>query len=75
MPRSPRNVETERLNLVVSTMVRERLENLRDETEAESMTQVIRKALAVYDFLWQEKSRGAKLIVKSEEGERELVLL
>jgi len=39
------------------------------------MTQVIRKALAVYDFLWQEKSKGGKLVVKSEDGERELVLL
>ena len=39
------------------------------------MTQVIKKALAVYDFLWQEKSKGARLMVKSEDGERELVLL
>jgi len=68
-------VDTERLNLVVSTTVRERLESLRDETEAESMTQVIRRALAVYDFLCQERKRGAKLMVKSEDGERELVLL
>ena len=75
MPRPPRNVETERLNLVVSKAVRERLKGLQKATDADSMTQVIKKALAVYDFLWQEKSKGARLMVKSEDGERELVLL
>ncbi len=75
MPRLARNVQTQRLNLEVSTTVRQRLEDLRDETEAESMTQVIGRALAVYDFLWHEKKRGALVVVKTGEREKELVLL
>ena len=57
--------------------VKDQLENLRDETDAESLSEVIRKALAVYDLVWSEKSKGYKLYFRSDDGEheRELHLL
>lgn len=55
--------------------VRDRMEELRDETGAHSLTEVISRSLAVYDFLWTQKKAGAKLLVQDSEGMRELVLL
>lgn len=56
--------------------LRHRLENLQEQTDADSLSEVMRRALAVYDFLWQEKSKGSATIVKDEDGkERELVLM
>ena len=42
---------------------------------ADSLAEVIRRALAVYDFLWSESAQGGKLVVKGKQGEKELVLL
>lgn len=46
------------------------LEALRDITHADSMSEVIRRSLAVYDFLWREKNKGATLILQSDDGEK-----
>jgi len=51
------------------------MELLRDETGARSLTEVISKSLAVYDYLWEQKKTGAKLLIKDSEGMRELVIL
>lgn len=76
MARIARNGAKVRLNLDMPEALRLKLENLREQTDAESLSEVIRRSLAVYDFLWQEKSKGATTIIKDEDGkERELVLL
>lgn len=75
MPRIKKKGPTRRLNLEMDARVRERLESLCVETGADSLTEVIRRSLAVYDYLWAEKSNGAKLIVKSDNDEKEVVLL
>lgn len=75
MPRTPKTFATRRLSLEISEEARKNLEALRDKTQADSLTEVIRRALAVYDFLWSQKEKGAKLVVDSPEGEKELVLL
>lgn len=59
----------------MSEDVRQKLEQLRTETQADSLAEVVRRALAVYDYLWTQKSAGANLLVKDEDGVRELVLL
>lgn len=51
------------------------MEQLRDETGAHSLTEVISRSLAVYDFIWTQKKAGAKVIIEDNEGRRELVLL
>lgn len=57
-------------------IVREQLEALCQQTQADSLSEVIRRAIAVYDYLWSEKAKGSKTVVKDTNGsERELVLL
>jgi len=51
------------------------METIRDETDAPSLTAVISRSLAVYDFLWTQKKSGAKLMIQDSEGTRELVIL
>ena len=59
----------------MSDNVRKRLEKLRDEIEADSLAEVIRKSLATYEFLHMQTKRGGKVVIKSSGGEKELVLL
>jgi predicted CopG family antitoxin len=60
----------------MSEEVRERLESLREKTDADSLSEVIRRALAVYDFLWSEREKGARLVARGADNkERDLVLL
>jgi hypothetical protein len=59
----------------MSQEVRQNLERLRDETGADSLAEVIRRSLAVYDFLLEERKRGGRLIVHEDDRERELVIV
>lgn len=71
-----RNRPKVRLNLDMPEEIKERLDNLRELTNADSMSEVIRRALAVYDFLWQEKDDGADAIIRYKDGsEKHLKLL
>ena len=55
--------------------MRDRLERLRNETDADSLTEVIRRALAVYELLWQYSNAGAQTIVRQPDGSERHVLL
>jgi hypothetical protein len=76
MARPSRTQPKIRLNLEIPEAAKESLDRLKDTTQADSTTEVIRRALAVYDFLWNCKKSGETPLVRSKEGEiRELVLL
>ena len=75
MPRIKKTEEIKRLNLELNVAVRQRLEELRLETKADSLTEVVRRALAVYDYLWSQKKLGARLLIEHNEEVREVVLL
>jgi hypothetical protein len=75
MPRTAKTVETSRLTLEMAVSVRKRLEHLRDRTEADSLAEVIRRALAVYDVLWDEKEKGNRVTIQGDHGDRELLLV
>ena len=75
MPRLTRNRSINRLNLQMSDNVRKRLEKLRDEIDADSLAEVIRKSLATYEFLFAQKKKGGKVIIKSSGEEKEVILL
>jgi len=47
----------------MSEEARRRLETLRDRTGADSLAEVIRHALSVYDFLWTEREKGCRIAV------------
>lgn len=75
MGRPAKNQPTRRLNLEMTEDVRQRLERLRMETQADSLTEVIRRALALYDLIVTERARGEKMVFKGAKGaEREVVL-
>jgi hypothetical protein len=76
MPRPSSKAEKIRLNLEVSAPVRERLESLRARTGAESVTEVIRRALALYDtIVTASADRDSTLILKDADGsERQLIV-
>lgn len=59
----------------MSVAVRDSLEQLRDETNADTLTEVIRRALALYEFAWKARKKGAKLVLHEVDGsERDLVV-
>lgn len=70
MPRLAKNVGTRRLNLELTDEVRDRLEELRDEMGADSMTEVIRRSLALLDFAWKmKKQKGRELFFRRPNDE------
>ena len=75
MPRLPSNRPKTRLNLEVSKSVRERMERLRDETEADSLTEVIRRALAVYELLWEQRKEGGEAFVRRDGIEHSVLIV
>lgn len=58
-----------RLNLVIPDRAMERLEWLRERTDAASHTEVIRQALFAYEQLVERVSEGSKLMEKTSRGE------
>lgn len=74
MPR-PANTEPKvRLSLELTERVRDRLERLRQQTEADSLTEVIRRALTLYDMVVNDSN--GRVVIRSKEGvEQEIVVL
>ena len=76
MSRPKRTTAKVRLNLEVSENMKARLEQLRDETYADSMSEVLRRALEVYEFVRKESQNDSALIIRSAAGrERQLKIL
>lgn len=75
MSRLPKNVPTTRLNLQIAETVRRRLEDLRGRSEADSLVEVIRRALVLYEALLDAKDEEASIILRTSDGrERELLI-
>lgn len=76
MARPARKKKKERLNLDLPEGAKLRLERLRDSTHADSLSEVVRRALAVYELVSRENIEGSKFIIRSEDGsERHLEIL
>jgi len=73
--KTQKRTKTKRLNLALAEKVRQRIEDLQRETGSQTLTEVISRSLAVYDYLWTQKKAGAKVLIQDAEGTRELVLL
>lgn len=68
--------ERARLHLEVPMRVREQLERLRDTSGADSITEVVRRSLAVYEAMLTASRDGRVVIVRDKDGtERELLLV
>lgn len=76
MPRISTGEKRVRLNLEISESVRDRIEGLREESGAESLTEVIRKALSAYEFLIKhKKNKGKIILIDQNNKEKELEIL
>jgi hypothetical protein len=62
-----------RMTLELPPRARGKLERLSQVTD-QSLSEVIRRALALYDLVGAEAMAGNKLIIRSRDGEREIVI-
>jgi hypothetical protein len=56
-----------RLNLDLSPEVKAQLETVQSRTGATSLTEVIRRALATYDFLTERTNKGWQIVLRHEK--------
>ena len=75
MPRPKQEQEKRKLTLELSLPVRERLTSLQQRSEADSLTEVIRRSLALYDLLLAARENGEEIIIRSRDGEKKLALV
>ena len=57
-----------RLNLDMSAETKERIEALRDANGIESLSEVVRRALAVYELVMSKQAEGIAIVFKPKEG-------
>ena len=60
-----------RLNLDLSPRAKERIEDLRTRSDAESLVEVVRRALALYDKLLTIDEKEGKIIFENPDGTQE----
>jgi hypothetical protein len=73
MVRPPNSDQRSRLHLELPGRLRARLDELRRLTEADSVTEVVRRAVAIYDVL---VTRRELVFLRSADGtEREVLIL
>jgi hypothetical protein len=76
MARPPSTHRKQRLTIELAIPVRERLDDLKERTGAESVTEVIRRALAVYDtILTISSNREDRLLLRNQRGEERILLI
>jgi hypothetical protein len=64
-----------RVNLRFSQELKERLEKVCELSGSGTLSETIRRALALYDTLLEATSSGKQLVIKGENGEEQPVLL
>lgn len=75
VPEKSKTPPKTRLNLDLTPKVRERLDDLQAKTDASSLVEVIRRALAVYDMFLDHERNGGKTVLQNADGSREIVKL
>ena len=69
------NRTSHRLNLALDDAAFSKLKKLEKETTAGSMTQVIARALALYEAIVQQKKNGGRVFFEKEDIYHELLIL
>ena len=75
MPRVKHTQKKVRLNLDLNATVRQSLEDLRIQTQADSLCEVVRRSIAVYGLLWSEQESGSTLVIRRKGSETEVRLI
>ena len=74
MSRPPSSAARVRLNLDLPISVRERMDRVREMSEADTISEVIRRSLAVYEALLGLAHEGAKIVTRKRDGMETVVL-
>lgn len=69
-----RKERTARLQLVLPESSYDRLDALKEATEAASYAEVIRRALRIYEGIIAEAHDGSEFVVRRPNGEEEIIL-
>lgn len=64
-----------RLNLELAREVHEQLQKIQEATGAASLTEVIRRALSLYDLVVEHTGEGGKVVFRQADGEEETLRL
>ena len=64
-----------RLNLEVQQDVKDRLDELQERTHASSLTEVIRRALALYNLVVDHQGDGGKVVLQNRDGSSETLTI
>lgn len=65
-----------RMNLDVRPEVKDLIETLKVEVHADSMSEVVRRAVLLYDHMRTRTESGAKIIIRNADGtEHEIILI
>lgn len=75
MPKNSQNEDRIRLNLELHPEVKDQLDLLQKTTKASSLTEVIRRALALYHFVVDRNREGEILFVEKADGSKEKVII
>lgn len=70
-----RREESIRVSLRLSKEAKARLDNLKERTDADSLTEVIRHAIALYEGLLEQDEKGEEIILRNKDGNERLVQL
>ena len=73
MPRPIRQQTKIRLNLEIPERSKKQLDVLVERTDANSMSEVFRRAIALYDLLTMEKELGSTTVIRSQDGSEKFV--
>jgi hypothetical protein len=69
-----RPVKKLQMTFLVSPTVRERLEHLHQISECETMTEVFRRAIVLYEDLLTLQQKGGRILVEEKRGEPPMAL-
>ena len=67
--------EKVRLNLEIHPDVKARLDDLQDRTQAASLTEVIRRSLALYNLVVDLQEEGGRIIINRKDGSTETLAI
>jgi hypothetical protein len=68
MPRTASRIAKTRLTLEVAVCVRDQMESIRDRVGADSITEVIRRAVALYASVLEQESLGKRFVAEDWLG-------
>lgn len=58
----------ERINLFVSKQTRKKIDTIQKRIDAESLSDVVRKAISLLDIISELENKGEKIIARARDG-------